>query len=69
MPPNPTGVPDGGAAAHGPPGGRAAQQGEGARDGGGAGAQERYGPLSLLRLRKADGRALSIYSHARDERA
>lgn len=29
--------------------------------------QERYGPLSLLRTRKSDGRALILFSHAGEE--
>jgi hypothetical protein len=30
--------------------------------------RERYGPLSLLRTRKGDGRALLLFSHRREER-
>jgi hypothetical protein len=30
--------------------------------------RERYGPLSLLRTRKGDGRALLLFSHAAEER-
>ncbi|HEY2571915.1 MAG TPA: hypothetical protein VGI27_10590 [Solirubrobacteraceae bacterium] len=29
--------------------------------------RERYGPLSLLRTRKGDGRALLLFSHAAEE--
>jgi len=29
---------------------------------------ERYGPLSLLRTRKGDGRALLLFSHPAEER-
>jgi hypothetical protein len=30
--------------------------------------RERYGPLSLLRTRKGDGRALLLFSHPAEER-
>jgi hypothetical protein len=67
---NPTGVPDGEGVPRVAPEARAAGAGEGlAGDGAPAGGAERYGPLSLLSLRKADGRALTIYSHPRDEPA
>jgi hypothetical protein len=33
-----------------------------------AGQHERYGPLSLLRTRKGDGRALLLFSHFAEER-
>jgi hypothetical protein len=30
--------------------------------------EERYGPLALLRMSKADGRALLLFSHREQER-
>jgi hypothetical protein len=43
---------------------RAPQKGEGERRE--PEQRERYGPLSLLRTRKGDGRALLLFSHAAD---
>jgi hypothetical protein len=42
--------------------------GEGAQEDRPAEQQERFGPLSLLRTRKDDGRALLLFSHPSGER-
>jgi hypothetical protein len=41
--------------------------GEGESEGRPPQQHERYGPLSLLRTRKADGRALLLFSHPAEE--
>jgi hypothetical protein len=41
---------------------------EGAEHAGQGAPRERFGPLSLLRTQKADGRALLLFSRSDDER-
>jgi hypothetical protein len=46
----------------------AAAAGESAEHAGQDASRERFGPLSLLRTQKADGRALLLFSRRDDER-
>jgi hypothetical protein len=45
---------------------RESSEHEPAGAGAGAGAQQPYGPLSLVRMRKADGRALVVFTRGAD---